>query len=648
MRCMTPNAYRPIRRLAALVATAGLLTVSVGPVSAQRESAVPAKADAKTITHVLNRIGFGPRPGDVERVQEMGLAAYLDAQLHPDRVPNAAMDARLAEFETLAMDSRVLGEQFAAADQMRRQIQRQQAQQAPPPAATDPTMAGNPPATPPRQPPPPELRMLQQTAQNITQELMQAKLLRAAMSERQLEEVLVDFWFNHFNVFIGKGQVRQYLTDYEQNVIRPNVFGNFRDLLGATAHSPAMLFYLDNFQSSSPNAAVVINPEMERRLNDPRLRPDQRRQLMQRLQMRQPQQRPQRGLNENYARELMELHTLGVDGGYTQKDVIEVARALTGWTIDQPRMGGSFLFRPQMHDAGEKVILGANFPKGGGQEEGERVLDMLAKHPNTARHISFKLAQRFVADEPPKALVDRAAKKFLDTKGDLREVTRVIITSPEFFAADAYRAKVKTPLEFVVSSIRGSGAVIVNAQPLVQVMQQLGMPLYGCQPPTGYSMTADAWVNTGALLNRMNFVVALVNGGQGLGQGGRGRLGQPGPPPGAPRPGTGPAGQPGAPGQPTTVDPTRPGQLPPNPRLRPNQPQGGFGQPLRPAQMARMPFQLDLTSLAPDTSEATREKLIQTILTGQVADTTRQTLARAENPQQLVALALGSPEFQRR
>ena len=647
MRCMTPNAYRPIRRLAALVATAGLLTVTVGPVSAQRESAVPAKADAKTITHVLNRIGFGPRPGDVERVQQMGLAAYVDAQLHPDRVPNAAMDARLAEFETLAMDSRVLGEQFAAADQMRRQIQRQQAQQAPPPATTDPTMAGNPPATPPRQPPPPELRMLQQTAQNITQELMQAKLLRAAMSERQLEEVLVDFWFNHFNVFIGKGQVRQYLTDYEQNVIRPNVFGNFRDLLGATAHSPAMLFYLDNFQSSSPNAAVVISPEMERRLNDPRLRPEQRRQLMQRLQMRQPQQRPQRGLNENYARELMELHTLGVDGGYTQKDVIEVARALTGWTIDQPRMGGSFLFRPQMHDAGEKVILGANFPKGGGQEEGERVLDMLAKHPSTARHISFKLAQRFVADEPPKALVDRAAKKFLDTKGDLREVTRVIITSPEFFAADAYRAKVKTPLEFVVSAIRGSGATIVNAQPLVQTMQQLGMPLYGCQPPTGYSMTADAWVNTGALLNRMNFAVALVNGGQGLGQGGRGRAGQPGPPPGAPRPGVGPAGQPGAPGQPDTVGPVQPGP-PPNPRPRPNQPQGGFGQPLRPAQMARMPLQLDLTSLAPDTSEATREKLIQTILTGQVADTTRQTLARAENPQQLVALALGSPEFQRR
>ncbi|HEY7473781.1 MAG TPA: DUF1800 domain-containing protein [Vicinamibacterales bacterium] len=644
---MTLNAYRPIRRVAALVAVAGLLSLTAGQLSAQRDSGVPAKADARTITHVLNRIGFGARPGDVERVQQMGLAAYIDQQLNPDRVPNAAMNARLAaDFETLSMDPRDLGEKFAAADQMRRELQRQQARQAPPPSSTDPTMTAPPPA-PARQQAPPELRMLQQQAQNITQELMQAKILRAAMSERQLEEVLADFWFNHFNVFIGKGQVRQYLTDYEQNVIRPHVLGSFRDLLGATAHSPAMLFYLDNFQSSSPNAAVTISPEMERRLNDPRLRPEQRRQLMQRLQMRLPQQRQQRGLNENYARELMELHTLGVDGGYTQKDVIEVARALTGWTIDQPRMGGAFLFRPQMHDANEKVILGANFPKGGGQEEGERVLDMLAKHPSTARHISYKLAQRFVADEPPKALVDRAAKKFLDTKGDLREVTRVIITSPEFFAAEAYRAKVKTPLEFVVSAIRASGATIVNAQPLVQAMQQLGMPLYGCQPPTGYSMTADAWVNTGALLNRMNFAVALVNGGQGMapGRGGRpgrpGQPGQPGPPPNI----VGPLGQPGAQQQGL---PAQAGQLPPNPRPRPNMPQGAFGPPLRPNQIARMPLQVDMTSLAPDTSDATREKLIQAILTGEVADTTRQTLARAESPQQLVALALGSPEFQRR
>ena len=240
--------------------------------------------------------------------------------------------------------------------------------------------------------------------------------------------------------------------------------------------------------------------------------------------------------------------------------------------------------------------------------------------------------------------VDRAAKKFLDTKGDLREVTRLIITSPEFFSAEANRAKVKTPLEFVVSAIRASNATIVNAQPLVQVMQQLGMPLYGCQPPTGYSMTADAWVNTGALLNRLNFAVALVNGGQGLGggRGGRGGLPvQPALPPGSPQRGVGPAGQPGAPGQPGQPVPPRPYTVD---AIRP----AGFGPPLRPNQIARLPLQLDMTTLAPDTSEATREKLIQTILNGQVADTTRKTLARAESPQQLVALALGSPEFQRR
>ncbi|MGE5838190.1 MAG: DUF1800 domain-containing protein, partial [Acidobacteriota bacterium] len=614
---MTPTANRPFRRPAAFVLAAGLLVLAIGSVSAQRDNAVPAKPDAKAITHVLNRIGFGPRPGDVERVQEMGLSAYIDQQLHPERIADPAMDARLTEFETLSMDARVIGQQFAMADEMRRMVQRQQAQQAPPPApkTTDPSTPAAP-AVPPRQQLPAEVRLLQMSAQNVTQELMQAKLLRAAMSERQLQEVLTDFWFNHFNVFIGKGQVRQYLTDYEQNVIRPHVLGSFRELLGATAHSPAMLFYLDNFQSASPNQTVTISPEMERRLNDPRIRPEQRQQIMIRLeQLRRPQQRQGRGLNENYARELMELHTLGVDGGYTQKDVIEVARALTGWTIDQPRGGGGFLFRPQMHDADEKTILGVHFPKGGGQEEGERVLDVLAKHPSTAHHIAFKLAQRFVADEPPKALVDRAAKKFLDTKGDLREVTKLIITSPEFFAAEAYRAKVKTPLEFVVSAIRASGATVVNAQPLVAQMRELGMPLYGCQPPTGYSMTADAWVNTGALLNRMNFAVQLVNGGQQMRAMGReGRPGFAGPPQfaagrfGAPGQ-AGPPGQPGQPGQPA--------QPPFAPRPRPNQPPDGFGFQ-RPGQLARMPLQIDMNSLAPDTSEATRDKLIQTILSGQV------------------------------
>jgi uncharacterized protein (DUF1800 family) len=346
---------------------------------------------------------------------------------------------------------------------------------------------------------------------------------------------------------------------------------------------------------------------MERRMNNPRLSPFERQQALQRLQ--QAKNNMPRGLNENYARELMELHTLGVDGGYTQKDVQEVARALTGWTIDQPRQGGQFTFRSQMHDYGEKTILGQDFPAKHGEDEGERVLDILATHPATAHHIAFELSQRFVADEPPASLVDRAAQVFLTTHGDLREVTRAIITSPEFFAAGAYRAKVKTPFEFIVSAIRMSGGTVTNPQPLIaELRQNMGMPLYGCQPPTGYSMTAEAWVNTGALLDRMNFALQLVGGPAAGGPGGR----RAGAPPSRPVPGG--AGR-------------------------------GRGGPVAPAGRA---VTVDLTTLATDTNEATRDRLIALMLAGRVSDTTRQTLARAETPQQLVALTLGSPEFQKR
>ena len=493
-------------------------------------------------------------------------------------------------------------------------------------------MAGGSAMTPPAQPQPPQLtpeqRQVQQRQQIVMNELMQAKVLRATMSERQLEEVLVDFWFNHFNVFVGKGQVRQYLTEYERDVIRPHVLGRFRDLLGATAHSPAMLFYLDNFQSRTPNPPIVVTPQMEQRLRDPRLTPQQRDELVRRLQQarNQQQRRPQSGLNENYARELMELHTLGVDGGYTQQDVIEVARILTGWTIDRPQQGGGFVFREIMHDTGPKKVMGKMFTPGG-EDEGERLLDMLASHPATARHISFELAQRFVADEPPTSLVDRAAKVFLDTKGDLREVTRAIVTSPEFFDDKYFGAKVKTPLEFVVSAARAADANIVNAQPVVQALRDLGMPLYGCQPPTGYSMTADAWVNTGALLNRMNFALQLVSGGVPPRPNPADMAGQPPPNPGR-------AGQPGR-------------QNPPGGRLGLPAGRGAFG-PLRPGQLARQPIQVNVTALAPDTTDASRDRLIDTMIGAPVSDATRQTIARAESPQQLVALTLGSPEFQKR
>jgi uncharacterized protein (DUF1800 family) len=586
----------PAFRFRAALTIAAALTALAAPILAQRDSAVPGKADVRTITHVLNRIGFGPRPGDIERVQQIGLAKYIDQQLHPDRVPNGALDERLAPMTTLEMsNAELMDKYFAPADMLRQAQQKRQAQ-----AAQQAQAAGT---TPPPQPQPPVLtpqqRLVQQGQQNVMAELMNAKVLRAAVSERQLEEVLVDFWFNHFNVFVGKGQVRQYLTSYERDAIRPHVLGKFRDMLGATAHSPAMLFYLDNFQSASPTPPAQQKPRRDPFYGRPMPFPGK------------PQPQPQRqgrGLNENYARELMELHTLGVDGGYTQKDVQEVARVFTGWTIDQPRQGGNFIFREQMHDQNEKLVLGTKI-KADGEKEGEKVLDLLASHPSTARHIAFKLAQRFVADEPPKALVDRAAKRFLDTRGDLREVTRTIITSKEFFAEDAYRAKVKTPLEFVISAARASDANIVNPQPIVNALRQLGMPLYGAQPPTGYSMTADAWVNTGSLLNRLNFAVQLVAGGQQLAAAGRGGRG-----------------------------------APPNPQQQARQ----AARPLTPAQLARMPIQVDLLMLAPDTTDATRDRLIQMMLAGEVSEATRTTLARAETPQQLVALTLGSPEFQRR
>jgi uncharacterized protein (DUF1800 family) len=381
-------------------------------------------------------------------------------------------------------------------------------------------------------------------------------------------------------------------------------------MLGKVAHSPAMLFYLDNWQSSAPVSAVGPNltPEMERRLADPRLTPQQRQRLMSRVQqMRLPAPRQGRGLNENYARELMELHTLGVDGGYTQKDVVELARILTGWTIDRPQQGGAFVFRPGMHDNGTKTLLGVTFGPAG-ELEGERALDLLANHPSTATHIAFKLAQRFVADQPPVPLVERVAAVFTKTKGNLRDVMRALLTSPEFLGTEYRRAKVKTPFEFVMSSVRATDAVLLNAQPLVTALQNLGMPLYGAQPPTGYSMTSDAWVNTGALLARMNFAVEVVSTGRVQPQGLNGR--------GAPAPPADPA------------------------MLRRNQTGRGLG--------SRGAVRIDVRRLAPDTSPESQQAVVARLLDGQASEATRATLARASTAEQLVALTLGSPEFQRR
>jgi len=572
---MTPR-VRHRQLLTGLFTALALLLASSGPTTARGEGAVPTHPDDRTIQHVLNRLAFGARPGDLDRVRRLGLSAYVDQQLNPARIPDAALDARLAQFSTLSLSTRELMDRyFLPAREAQRAMQLQQrARQA---SGSDPSMmpaepgetrAAGPGANP-------ALQQARRGQELVIGELTQAQLLRAVASDRQLQEVLVDFWFNHFNVFVGKGQVREYLPEYVRDVIRPRVLGHFRDLLGAVAHSPAMLFYLDNWQSVSPNAGPQLPPALSERLG--RLSPAQREMAVARM-LEAQRQRPlqNRGLNENYGRELMELHTLGVDGGYTQKDVVEVARAFTGWTIDRPQQGGGFVFRREMHDDGEKLILGQRFQSGRGEDEGERVLDILAKHPATAHHIAFKLAQRFVADDPPAALVDRAAKTFLETNGDLRDVMRVIVTSPEFFADASYRSKIKTPLDFVVSAARATGALVVNAQPMAQALRgQLGMPLFGCQPPTGYSNTADAWLNTGALLNRMNFGLQLLMA----------------------------------------------------------QPRAIF---------------VDIAALVPDMSGQTRDRLIQQMLGGDVSDGTRQVLARAETPEHLLALTLGSPEFQRR
>jgi uncharacterized protein (DUF1800 family) len=388
-----------------------------------------------TIPHVLNRLTFGARPGDVERVGAIGLAAWIDQQLHPARIDDHAAEAMVPPLEH-------------------------------PPDAAD-------------------QQELRRFARRQVETLAAGKLLRAMYSERQLQEVLVDFWFNHFNVYAAKGRTAMYLPEYERDVIRPHVFDRFRDLLEADAKSPAMLFYLDNWMSAGPEQGSGIRDQGALR------------------------RRRGRGLNENYGRELLELHTLGVDGGYTQKDVIEVARAFTGWTIDRD---GRFRFGPALHDAGEKIVLGHTIKTGGGMDDGEQVLDIVASHPATAHHVAFELAQRLVADDPPSALVDRAAARFRDTRGDLREVVKTIVTSPEFLAPAARDAKFKTPFELVVSAVRTTGAAVSDARAFVQTLQQLGEPLYMCQPPTGYKDTAEAWVSAGGLVTRMNFATRLASG----------------------------------------------------------------------------------------------------------------------------------------
>jgi uncharacterized protein (DUF1800 family) len=593
--------------------------------------------DPRRALHALNRLTFGPQPGDVQQVMAMGVDRWIDLQLHPERIDDSALEARLEPLRTVRMSTTEIAADFPdpqeinqvmngkrpmPSDPARRAIyevqlarlqdRKDRKEEAgknvasdsvtanrPTPAPGDDAamngmsssettsgpmnratnsgagndanagiqppdgenvMASAPPARPahedgeqarrreeqpaaesevqqlPNLPPDQRFKRIlsmpvaeQVTLANalrggkgreyleglnprqketlqamnnpgnvMTSELAEAKILRAIYSQRQFEEVMTDFWINHFNVYLEKGLDRMMLTSYERDVIRPHALGKFEDLLVATAKSPAMLFYLDNWLSVGPNSAQALGiPPRQGPYGHPQGRPNQGK-------------RPS-GLNENYGRELLELHTLSVNGGYSQRDVTEVAKVFTGWTIDKPAAGGGFKFDPRMHEPGTKIVLGRRV-KENGEREGLEVLHRLAASPRTAHFISLKLAERFVSDDPPQALVDRMTKTFLKKKGDIREVLFTLFHSPEFWDDASYRAKVKTPLEFVASAVRATGAEVDDALPLTRQLNNMGMPLYGAQPPTGYSMKAETWVSSSALLNRMNFALALTNG----------------------------------------------------------------------------------------------------------------------------------------
>jgi len=591
-----------MNRLALAMAAGALLCFVPGGTKAGGRFDLRLSKDQQ-ILQVVNRLTFGPRPGDIDEIRRLGVDKWLDLQLHPDRIPeNPVLEEKLRPLETLRMEP---GEIIAAypqnnpalmfrptplnelmsQDQQRRVMngiaedrqaallaldpdkrkqvlavlppqqltglpelqkeaeaarQEQQAERQKQIRKLMPTlqdlltqdqintiMQGNTEqvsdflnfldaakrqqvigALPPQKLAQfPEYRRAglrsKQPQQVVSGDLKEGKVYRALYSNRQLEEVLADFWFNHFNVFENKnvqiqpqGVVRMLLASYERDAIRPHVLGKFKDLLLATARHPAMLYYLDNWESIAPNAldAFQVGPFAAGQ------------------NLTQFFARQAHGLNENYGREVMELHTLGVDGGYTQADVIAVARCFTGWTISQPTTKPAFVFASFMHDTGEKVVLGHTIPAGGGEQDGMQAIDILAHHPSTAKFISRKLAERFVADDPPQSLVDRMAQTFTKTDGDLRAVSQTMFTSPEFFSEGAWQAKVKSPFEMVVSAVRALGGEAIDTFTLAQKIADLGEPLYGKLEPTGYPESGDGWLSTANLLGRMNFATALASG----------------------------------------------------------------------------------------------------------------------------------------
>src|SRR6266704_370987 len=464
-------------RIVASLLAAGLLPVGIG---AQQGTLTPQDS----ALHALNRLAYGPRPGDVPRVAAEGVMRWIDHQLSPDRIDDDRLAQRERRFDILRYDRGDLAALYTAAQRERRERKLAAGQ-----TAQDSDSVGAQHAAPlPRLPDPMMLKN-----RRVASEFADLAVVRATLSERQLFEVMVDFWTNHFNVYFAKGADRFLTPDYIEHTIRPRAMGKFQDLLIATARSPAMLFYLDNWESVAPGPSPPF-PLSARRREGQGVRP------------------VPKGINENYARELLELHTLGVDGGYTQHDVIDVARILTGWSIERPQQGGDFEFHGWAHDRGEKQVLGVRFEGGRDMDEGIRLLKLLAKHPATMHHLSHKLCERFVNDDPPDGCVDDAVATWQRSSGDMRAVLRAIFHGPDFWAAANVRAKGKTPLEFVVSAARAVAAEPDTSPRLAQVVARLGEPLYIHVAPDGYPEREAAWVNSGELLDRLNAAVALASG----------------------------------------------------------------------------------------------------------------------------------------
>ena len=536
-------------------------------------SAPKSLTEEQKILHVLNRLGFGARPGDVEKVKKIGIQKYIDQQLDPSAIDDSTAEAKLKGLEILNMSTAEIFAKYPNPGALLRQLEGGRQAQAKKQADADKNNAQQDPDQMTDQ----QRRERQQKLAELYREydlrpagqlmpqIAANRVLRAVYSERQLQEVMVDFWQNHFNVFSGKAAVRWYIPSYERDVLRKYALGSFKDLLTATAQHPAMLFYLDNFQSVSPNAQqpaanragnqrlqqIIRNggqlpPQVRQRLKrqqgltDAEI--DQRIQQMRNGQQPRPQQnRAQRGINENYARELMELHTLGVEGGYTQKDIVEVAKAFTGWTIADPRgyrksaakmiqgdedrrlarlqraagipddiESGQFYFNDRWHERGPKYVLGQKIDEGG-IKDGLKVIDILVNSQATAKFIAKKLAVKFVSDNPSPALVDHVADAFHRSGGDIKATLRALFTDKEFFAPENYRAKIKTPFELAISSIRALGAETNGSPAFLAMLNKLGEVPYGYQAPTGYPDMAEDWVNTGALLERLNYAVAVAS-----------------------------------------------------------------------------------------------------------------------------------------